>query len=131
MFLHKVNYFELWRNNTKLKWSLFGFRPANENDTDLVLFQNNSSECISQLGHQGGIQIIQLTEDECFTRPKIATQIFSSIGISLVSFVFTYIFVQVLKGTFYSQTEDFSGDFITLGVEKVKMKYGCETPSES
>ena len=99
----------------------------------MVIFQNDSSGyvgCISQVGHQGGSQIIQLTEDECFTRNKIALQIFDSIGISLVSDVFTYIFVQVLKGTFYSQTEDFSGDFITLGVEKVKMKYDCEAPSE-
>ena len=69
------------------------FRPATENDIDLVIFQNDSSGyvgCISQVGHQGGSQIIQLTEDECFTRNKIALQIFDSIGISLVSDVFTY-----------------------------------------
>ena len=74
----------------------FCFRLANDNDTDLVIFQNDSSGdigCISQVGHQDRSQIIQLTEDECFTKSKIAMQIFSSIGNSLVSDVFTYLYM--------------------------------------
>ena len=59
------------------------FRPANENDTDLVLFQNNASDeygCWSQVGRQGGIQKIQLSDNQCFTNAKVAHEIYHSIG---------------------------------------------------
>ena len=58
-------------------------RPENVNDTDLVLFQNNSSDdygCWSKVGRQGGIQKIQLSDNQCYTKAKVAHEIYHSIG---------------------------------------------------
>ena len=61
----------------------FIFRPANENDTDLVLFQNKPFDghgCWSKVGRQGGTQKIQLSDVRCYTKAKIAHEIYHSIG---------------------------------------------------
>ena len=59
------------------------FRPANEDDTDLVLFQNNAFDsygCWSNVGRQGGIQKIQLSDVQCLTKAKIMHETYHAIG---------------------------------------------------
>ena len=59
------------------------FRPANDNDTDLVSFQNNAFDtygCWSNVGRQGGTQKIQLSDIQCLTKAKIMHEIYHAIG---------------------------------------------------
>ena len=58
-------------------------RPANENDTNVVVFQDDQQDapgCWSQVGKQGGPQKIQLSNVQCYTKERITHEIYHSIG---------------------------------------------------
>ena len=62
---------------------IFSFRPANKNDIDKVVFQNNKADppgCWSYVGRIGGIQKIQLSGPRCYKKDAITHEIIHAIG---------------------------------------------------